>query len=706
MMRILLLFSLFLISQGLQAQHISLHLEELIYDFGYLKESEGKVSHTFFFTNNEKERIEITQVAASCGCMLPKASGRFLDPGERGFVTVEYDPAGRPGKFIKSLEITVKSPSKGNHTYFINVKGVVIGKEVLPAYEEDWKKHVLLIRPFIAPVVSGTDFRFLNDPRLQNFINDLTYEIDMNNFATVRLELMLPSPELSEEMSASLFLPIKKFIQAELSRRNYFPFQVTFSDTKYSPLKSSMIPSDALALIKISSLEQNNDSIPESGFFFVKGENPTFLQKEKAKAHEDSMRYKRLMARYFEQSPFSTQGIDPKFSSVDVFVQQGVRQVLMNGSIQISIRIESTCPSSQKKSEEAVQKKLVKKVQEQIVAYFDDNGIDKSKIQFTIPNLLVIEKDVPLSRKLHVSQVSKTSVDERMDPQEWLLSINDSTERKEIIGAEGKAFKPPFQDLPTYQHLFTVKNPTLDTTAKSFRFWANLMAKEIRSGKKIRFLIESSASTAITQAKTDPYYLSRSRAKSTQQLILGNLLKRAVGKELLKFMEPIALVQGPDFDSREFGVSFCDQFHYVKIIPVYDSVFSTPSDLFPYQVNFNRNYFELPAQSEVFQVFVNRLIPEIDRMGYVKLIFESSSSFAPAQNFSNNKTVSYFRAESAKNKLREEIRKRGYDPRRLIIVEERTLVQGPPYTPGDDLNSPVFQRYQYIKIIPEALIRN
>ena len=94
----------------------------------------------------------------------------------------------------------------------------------------------------------------------------------------------------------------------------------------------------------------------------------------------------------------------------------------------------------------------------------------------------------------------------------------------------------------------------------------------------------------------------------------------------------------------------------------------------------------------------------IDKNGFIKIIIESSSSKIPLKNYFSNETLSFFRAENARKKLYEEIRKRGYDPRRIIIMEQRSLVQGPDYYPGDDVNSVVFEKYQYIKIIPAGLV--
>lgn len=76
------------------------------YDFGTVKEEDGKVSHVFEFVNVSQTPITITNVRASCGCTTPNWSRQPVMPGESGVVTATYSASGRPGRFNKSITVT------------------------------------------------------------------------------------------------------------------------------------------------------------------------------------------------------------------------------------------------------------------------------------------------------------------------------------------------------------------------------------------------------------------------------------------------------------------------------------------------------------------------------------------------------------------------------------------------------------------------
>lgn len=76
------------------------------YDFGTVKEEDGKISHVFEFVNTSQTPITITNVRASCGCTTPNWSRKPVMPGESGVVTATYSASGRPGRFNKSITVT------------------------------------------------------------------------------------------------------------------------------------------------------------------------------------------------------------------------------------------------------------------------------------------------------------------------------------------------------------------------------------------------------------------------------------------------------------------------------------------------------------------------------------------------------------------------------------------------------------------------
>lgn len=87
------------------ASPTALSFADTIWNFGRIKEVDGKVSHTFVCRNTSSEPVVIVDIAASCGCTVPEYSRKPILPGEQTSVKVTYDPQNRPGTFAKSLEV-------------------------------------------------------------------------------------------------------------------------------------------------------------------------------------------------------------------------------------------------------------------------------------------------------------------------------------------------------------------------------------------------------------------------------------------------------------------------------------------------------------------------------------------------------------------------------------------------------------------------
>lgn len=76
------------------------------HDFGQVKEGE-KVACIFTFTNTGTSDLVVNSAVASCGCTVPKYSGKPVAPGKTGSIEVKFDTTDRSGKQTKT--ITVKS---------------------------------------------------------------------------------------------------------------------------------------------------------------------------------------------------------------------------------------------------------------------------------------------------------------------------------------------------------------------------------------------------------------------------------------------------------------------------------------------------------------------------------------------------------------------------------------------------------------------
>lgn len=95
------------------------------HDFGAFDEDDGKVPATFRFVNTGEEPLYIRHVRSTCGCTVPEYSRLKIMPGDTASVTAVYNPSGRPGRFAKSLVVTLSNDSIQR----LHIKGVVIGTQ-------------------------------------------------------------------------------------------------------------------------------------------------------------------------------------------------------------------------------------------------------------------------------------------------------------------------------------------------------------------------------------------------------------------------------------------------------------------------------------------------------------------------------------------------------------------------------------------------
>lgn len=95
---------------------------ETTYDFGFIKENGGPVSHEFKFENIGDGVLVINSAKAECGCTKPEYPEEGIAPGKSGVIKVTYNPLGRPGGFTKVVTVrTNGSPSKIN----LKIRGTV-----------------------------------------------------------------------------------------------------------------------------------------------------------------------------------------------------------------------------------------------------------------------------------------------------------------------------------------------------------------------------------------------------------------------------------------------------------------------------------------------------------------------------------------------------------------------------------------------------
>lgn len=94
------------------------------HSFGVFDEDKGPVGCEFKFVNTGDEPVTIVSARASCGCTTPTYPDGPIMPGDSATIGVVYNPAGRPGRFSKS--VYVETTAQQGKTK-LTIDGTVIG---------------------------------------------------------------------------------------------------------------------------------------------------------------------------------------------------------------------------------------------------------------------------------------------------------------------------------------------------------------------------------------------------------------------------------------------------------------------------------------------------------------------------------------------------------------------------------------------------
>ncbi len=76
-----------------------------VYDFGDIKEREGKADCVITLTNKGKKAVAISDVRTFCGCAAPSYSREPVQPGGKTRLIITYNPENRSGRFSKDVYI-------------------------------------------------------------------------------------------------------------------------------------------------------------------------------------------------------------------------------------------------------------------------------------------------------------------------------------------------------------------------------------------------------------------------------------------------------------------------------------------------------------------------------------------------------------------------------------------------------------------------
>lgn len=94
------------------------------YDYGAFREAAGPRRGFLQFVNLGPEATIINRVKPSCGCTAAEYTQDIIEPGDTATVWFEYNPAGRPGVFAKSLKVYT---GENNDISVLRLVGTVIG---------------------------------------------------------------------------------------------------------------------------------------------------------------------------------------------------------------------------------------------------------------------------------------------------------------------------------------------------------------------------------------------------------------------------------------------------------------------------------------------------------------------------------------------------------------------------------------------------
>ena len=105
---------------------------EPIYDFGRVQNGDP-VKHSYIFTNNGDQPLEVSNVQPSCGCTTAGDWTRKVMPGQTGSVAIQFNSSHFSGDVFKTISVT--SNDKQHPVTVLQLKGKVWKPlELVPSY--------------------------------------------------------------------------------------------------------------------------------------------------------------------------------------------------------------------------------------------------------------------------------------------------------------------------------------------------------------------------------------------------------------------------------------------------------------------------------------------------------------------------------------------------------------------------------------------
>lgn len=109
-----------------------LAFDSTLWDFGTVRDDAGPVMHSFSFRNHGTSAVRLDRVSVSCSCVKVYTGETSFAPGERGDLTVSFDPAGLYGDQEKTVTIF-----SGSSRIMLDIRGKVLSQRVDDTYAVD-----------------------------------------------------------------------------------------------------------------------------------------------------------------------------------------------------------------------------------------------------------------------------------------------------------------------------------------------------------------------------------------------------------------------------------------------------------------------------------------------------------------------------------------------------------------------------------------
>ena len=627
-----------------------IRIAEPLKELGDIFEAQGIVKTTFeLFNPFMNDSIEIVNIETSCGCAAIVTTERIILPRQTLPLVIAYDPAKRPGLFMKTIELQTKTGQDEYNSLFLKITGNVIPET--KAVENNNTLNEYRVAPIYYYPITSFDTSYFDLGFFSSFVDDITFEVDYYQFTTVGVEVIVDDPDRIPELE-NLFMFVRRHFQWAFRMRGFDPNLLFFQPPIFV---EGEVPEWASAKVKIYSWNFNDDSLNVSVIDVddgaMKSDMTYLLNYQRYQLPLVDEVLKELDSKKLESKLFLDNRLDLR--SV-VFVPKNVP---LKNAGKLMKELKKVIFSGLKKS----------------------SGIKSKNISFDFDS---------------VAQHAQNKV----IIQIWDRSDEAAATKIQYAFAPDKIVAP---QLPTYRQS-TFFQPTVDMATRDFRrFWKNIILNH-KIGKKINLVIESSTSYMPNgTSETEKHMIARQRGETAMEF-LQNKFKTETGKNLI--VKVISVVHGPPYTDEFSQRIDYEQFEYLNFIPIIEneSVVEVIT-INPYQVNYDYFFNGIDTASIVFNNFARNLGAIVRQDGYVEVRIESSISQIPIERNKSNEYLCYTRNYVSQVRLKEYLKKNLIDPNRVLIIEERNLIQGPKY----DGKLPIlaYKRYQYLRIIPEKFLR-